>query len=220
MGKLSVKQMRELKKRLLYIKYINKQNHIGSCWTALPIIANIYEKMKEDDVFILSSGHAGVALYVVLESKGLITKEQAETLESHPYRNPELGIHCSTGSLGHGIGVAVGVALSKIDSNVYCLLSDGEMTEGSVWEALTFAEKECVYNLHVIINANGWTGLEDLDEFALQHLEEKVKVCFPNLDIKVKRTNSDIKPHLIGLDSHYKSLTKEQYETIIYRKSL
>jgi transketolase len=203
MGKLS-----KLQKRVIEIKYRQGENHIGSCLTAVPIIENIYKKMAHGDRFILSSGHAGVALYAVLEEKGILPYGVAETLESHPHRNEKYQIWASTGSLGHGIGIAVGMALVN-EGLVYCLLTDGECAEGSVWEALAIAEKEDVHNLHIFINANGWGGLDDID---IDKLEERLKTF--NLNIKVIRTNSDF-GEFKGLDSHYKSLTKQHYETFI-----
>ena len=204
----------KLKKRIIEVKYKQGENHIGSCLTALPIIAKIYEKMGKKDKFILSAGHAGVALYTVLEDRGLLPKGVIDKLESHPKRNEKYGIWCSTGSLGHGIGVALGMALSDVSKDIYCLLTDGECAEGSVWEALTIAEQEGVLNLHVCVNANGWGGLDDID---VDKLEERLKLF--NLDIKVIRTNSNFLD-LKGLDAHYKSLTKEQYEKALCSKTL
>jgi transketolase len=203
----------KLKKRLIEIKYNQKENHIGSCLTALPIIEKIYKKMGKEDKFILSAGHAGVALYVVLEELGILPRDVIEKLESHPKRNEDYGIWASTGSLGHGIGIAVGMALTGIQ--VYCLLTDGECAEGSVWEALAVAESENLSNLHIVINANGWGGMDDID---IDKLKERLKTY--NLDIKVIRTNSDLKPYLYGLEAHYKSLTKEEYEEIIRRRTI
>ena len=201
-------RLSKLQKRVIEIKYKQGENHIGSCLTAVPIIEGIYKKMKPEDRFILSAGHAGVGLYVVLEEKGLIPKSKIYKLESHPKRNEKYGIWASTGSLGHGIGIAVGMALTGIQ--VYCLLTDGECAEGSVWEALNIAESENLHNLHIFVNANGWGGLGDID---VDKLEERLKLF--NLDIKVVRTNSDF-GDFKGLDSHYKSLNKKQYEALIY----
>src|SRR3990167_542902 len=208
MGKLFIKQITALKRRVLEIKYKQGENHIGSCLTAVPIIARIYEKMGKNDKFILSSGHAGVALYAVLEKHGLLPKGIAERLESHPKRNIKYGLWASTGSLGHGIGIAVGMALT-LRGEIYCLLTDGECSEGSVWEALSVAEQENLSNLHIFINANGWGGLYDID---VDKLEERLKLF--NLDIRVIRTNSDF-GEFKGIDAHYKSLTQKQYEALL-----
>lgn len=197
-----------LKKRVVEIKYHQGENHIGSCLTAIPIIEEIYNKMGPKDKFILSSGHAGVALYAVLEAKHIMPLGIAQTLESHPKRNEKYKIWASTGSLGHGIGIAVGMALA-LKGNIHVLLTDGECAEGSVWEALSIAENNNLNNLYIYINANGWGGMGDIN---INKLEERLKTY--NLKIKIIRTNSDFGSYK-GLDAHYKSLTKEEYEKII-----
>jgi len=202
-------KLSKLQKRVITIKYKTKENHIGSCLTAVPIIEEIYNRMETGDKFILSSGHAGVGLYAVLEERGLIPKNKIYKLESHPHRNEKYEIWASTGSLGHGIGIAVGMALTGIE--VYCLLTDGECAEGSVWEALTIAEDNSLCNIHIYVNANGWGGLGSID---VDMLEKRLKTF--NLDIQVIRTNSDF-GEFKNLDSHYKSLTKEQYEKLIFK---
>lgn len=206
-------KIQKLKKRVIELKYLSKDGHIGSCLSALPIINKIYNKMKKKDRFILSSGHAGVALYTILENRGIMEKKLVEKQEVHPNRNIENGIWASTGSLGHGIGIAVGMAI-PCEYDVYCLLSDGECAEGSVWEALMIAEREDLKNLHIYINANGWGGLHEIDVFKLS---EKLRVF--NLNIQVIETNSDFYIYE-GLDAHYKSLKKDDYEKIICQKTI
>ena len=200
--------MNTLQKRILEIKFQQKENHIGSCLSALPIIESIYRKMRPEDRFVLSSGHAGVALYAVLEAKGYIPKEKTAKLSTHPIRNTKYKIHASTGSLGHGIGIAVGMAISG--RTTYCLLSDGEMAEGSVWEALTIADALKLKNLHIYINANGYGGMGKID---VEKLKQKIH-CF-DLNILVVHGQSNFGPFK-GLDAHYKSLSPEQYEALIH----
>jgi transketolase len=129
----------DLKKRILEIAYKNKLSHLGSYLSSLGIIEEIYKKKNPEDIFILSSGHAALALYVVLEK---YENKNAEYLlkkhGGHPHRDEENGIYCSTGSLGMGITVAVGRALANPKRKVYVLISDGECAEGSIWEALRF----------------------------------------------------------------------------------
>jgi transketolase len=198
----------KLKNRILKIKYLQGENHIGSCLSAVPIIKEIYDQMRLQDRFILSSGHAGVALYAVLESKGILPRSEILKLESHPVRNKKYKIWATTGSLGHGIGIAVGMALNQ-KREVYCLLSDGEMAEGSVWEVLTIASKLMLYNLHIYINCNGWAGLEETDMFTLEERTSNF-----NLDIDIRETDSNF--YHKGLDAHYKSLTKKEYEKSLF----
>jgi len=117
------------------------------------------------DRFVLSKGHASPLLYGVLEQKGVLTKEDLKSfrrinskLQGHPDMNKVTGVDMSTGSLGLGVGSAVGMALAgkldKKDYRVYTLLGDGEIQEGTVWEAFMSAAHYCLDNLCVIIDNN------------------------------------------------------------------
>lgn len=203
MGRISKKPFNSLEKRVLEIKAKRGDAWVGSCVTAVNIIDHIFKIKKKDEKFILSAGHAGCALYVVLEKYGIITKKQAETLISHPHLNPELGIYASTGSLGHGIGIALGMAISNPKKNVYCMLTDGECAEGSVWEALKIM-KEQAPNLKVYVNINGWNGLSKVDKKdlmkRLSYYIPKKNICFTECRL------------FKGLENHYRVITKEEYE--------
>ena len=199
--------MKELYKRLLDICYERQLHHLGSYFSALQIIEKIYSRKKEDDIFILSNGHAVVALYVVLEKYyGFDAVELHEKYGDHPKRNELDKLHCSTGSLGMGVTVAVGRALANPDRNVYCLLSDGECAEGSVWEALRFAYENKVTNLKLYVNANGWSAYDTVD---LDYLENRIKAFHP--DVNYVRTTVE---HfgLKGLHAHYTNFSEEQYK--------
>ena len=133
-----------LRKRILDISQKVSALHIGGTFSSAEIITVIYDKLinLKKDKFILSKGHAGILLYAILEQKKILKKKHLDNyctkngiLGVHPdYLNP--GISASTGSLGHGIGLASGMSLSKIYRNIYVLMSDGELMEGSVWEAI------------------------------------------------------------------------------------
>ena len=199
--------MKELYKRLLDICYERQLHHLGSYFSALQIIDEIYSQKNEDDIFILSNGHAVVALYVVLEKYyGLDAVELHEKYGDHPKRNELDKLHCSTGSLGMGVTVAVGRALANPDRDVYCLLSDGECAEGSVWEALRFAYENKVTNLKLYVNANGWAAYDAVD---LDYLEKRIKAFHP--DVNYMRTTVE---HfgLKGLHAHYTNFNEEQYK--------
>ncbi len=199
--------MKELYKRLLDICYERQLHHLGSYFSALQIIDEIYSQKNEDDIFILSNGHAVVALYVVLEKYyGLDAVELHEKYGDHPKRNELDKLHCSTGSLGMGVTVAVGRALANPDRDVYCLLSDGECAEGSVWEALRFAYENKVTNLKLYVNANGWAAYDAVD---LDYLEKRIKAFHP--DVNYVRTTVE---HfgLKGLHAHYTNFNEEQYK--------
>ncbi len=186
------------KERILDISFRHKLSHLGSCLTALPIIESIYAKKRPEDKVVISEGHCHLAHLVVMGSLRLVDAEQKLT---------ELGIHCdrragcdvSTGSLGQGLPIAVGMALADGSRDVYCLVSDGELAEGSCFEALRIAEEQKLDNLKVYLNANGWGGYQAID---VDKLEKRVKAFgFP---VEIVRTNSDIGLWAVGNASHYK----------------
>jgi transketolase len=192
-------------KRLLEIAYERRLSHLGSCITALPIIAQIYKEKKRDERFVLSQGHAGLALYVVLEQFGYDAYELLDWCGVHPDRS-HIAIDCSTGSLGQGLPIAVGMALADRTKNVYCLISDGEAMEGAVIEALRIAYEQKLNNLLVFVNANGYGATREINFDQLKTLLNGVG--FPVMMIK---TNSDLWC-CKGIDSHYHIITKEEMD--------
>lgn len=199
----------ELKKRLLKLLYDHNEEHVGSCFTCINIIDDIYQRMNKNDVFILSNGHASYALYVVLEKyyDHVDADELAELHGGHPNLDKENHIHCSTGSLGLGILVAVGRAIASPDKNVFVTITDGECAEGSVWEALRYIKDQNVQNIEVHVNANGWACYDPVD---VDSLERRCKAFLP--EIVFHRTQVEQFPFLNGMDAHYMKLTKEDYE--------
>lgn len=121
----------------------------------------------DEDIFVLSNGHISPAFYSVLARSGYFQLKELSTfrkintrLQGHPSTNEGLpGIRIATGSLGQGLSVAIGVALAKKlngdDSIVYCLLGDGELQEGQIWEAAMFAADKKLDNIIVIVDYNG-----------------------------------------------------------------
>jgi len=179
-----------LKERIITISKNLGHNHIGSSLTAVEIIDEIYKEKEPDEKFVLSNGHAALALWVVthpLDDEALPIKECLHADSSW--------CDCSSGSLGHGLGIAVGMALSDRSKNVYCMISDGECAEGSIWEALRIAYDEDLFNLKVYVNANGWASYRSVD---LDLLENRLKTFFP---VIFRRTVQE-KP-FTGLDGHY-----------------
>jgi transketolase len=197
--------LQKLSKRVLELSFKHKLAHIGSCLTALPIIYDIYEAKAEDDIFILSNGHAGLALYVVLENKYGVNAEVLFLKHGvHPCRDDK--IYCSTGSLGMGIAVAVGAAIADTTRKVYCLISDGECAEGVVWEALTCWETHSLHNLLIHVNMNGYSACAKVNK---NRLIEKLLAFCPSIII---HKTSNYLSSLKDLDAHYHVLTQEEYE--------
>jgi len=197
-----------MKKRLLELCYNNRLHHLSSYFTSIDIISDNYSEKKEDDIFILSAGHAVAALYVVLENKyGLDAQKLLETHGEHPKFSKEDRIYCSTGSLGMGLTVAVGYALANRDRDVYCLISDGEAAEGCIWESLAFCYIHKINNLKLFVNANGFCAYDKVD---VDYLESRIKAFLPSSVFC--RTSNEEFPFLGGLEGHYKTLTLEEYE--------
>jgi transketolase len=200
--------MKELRKRLVEIAYKNKLGHLGSYFSSLEIIDEIYSKMDKDDIFILSSGHAALALYVCLEKyKGVNAEMLFEKHGGHPHRDEENFIHCSTGSLGLGITVALGRAVANPNRKVHVLISDGECAEGSIWESLKTIVEQNITNIEVYVNVNGYAAYMEVDSV---YLEQRLKAFLPSINIR--HTSVEQFPFLKGLNAHYHVMNEENYQ--------
>lgn len=169
--------------------------HLGSCLSCAEILAVLYRdvmridpknpKWSDRDLFVMSKGHAGAALYATLAESGFFSTSD---LEKH-YQNGSIfsghvshkgipGVEVSTGSLGHGLSIAAGMALSikkrNQNRNVYCLLSDGECDEGMTWEAALFAAHHKLSGLCAIVDYNKIQSLGDVkDVIELEPFSDK-----------------------------------------------
>ena len=175
----------EVRKNIVTAVHAAKCGHPGGSLSAADIMTYLYyEEMNIDpadpkkadrDRFVLSKGHVAPALYSVLAEKGYFAKEEliklrktGEMLQGHPDMKGTPGVDMSAGSLGQGISVAVGMALSAKLSNedyrVYTMLGDGEIQEGQVWEAAMFAGHRKLDNLVVIVDNNNLQIDGSIDE--------------------------------------------------------
>ena len=203
--------MVDLKKRLIEIAYKHKLGHLGSYLSALEIIDSIYKKMDRDDIFILSSGHAALALYVCLEKyRGQDAEELFLKHGGHPHWDEEVGIHCSTGSLGLGITIALGRAIANKNRKVYVLVSDGECAEGSVWEALKTIVEEKINNIEIHVNVNGYAAYKEVD---IKYLSNRLKTFLP--EINIHYTTVEHFSFLKGLNAHYHIMKENDYQTTL-----
>jgi transketolase len=165
--------------RRLILKHSKRANvgHIGSCLSVVEIIAALYSHVlriptpssPDRDRFILSKGHAALTLYAALVLKGYLAEDALDSfcgdgslLGVHP-EAALTGVDFSTGSLGHGLSIAAGSALAArmqgSNRRAYCLISDAECNEGSVWEAAMFAAHHRLGNLKAILDLNGQQAL-------------------------------------------------------------
>ena len=164
---------RQIRRIILDQSYRAHVGHIGSALSIVDIISALYgnilnipnQEDRDRDRFVLSKGHAALAIYAVLFLKGWITEETLNTfhkdnslLGTHPERALK-GVDFSTGSLGHGLAYGAGAALAArlqgSSRRVFVLVSDGECNEGSLWETVMFAAHHRLSNLVVIIDLNG-----------------------------------------------------------------
>jgi len=153
-----------------------KDGHIPSAFSIIDIISALYERhlkydaknprSAERDYFILSKGHGCLSLYVVLEKYGFISPQDIQLfcksggiLGEHPDCTKVPGAEASTGSLGHGfplaVGIALGLRIQAMDNKVYVLVGDGESHEGTIWEAANVAANLQLGNLCVVVDWNG-----------------------------------------------------------------
>lgn len=220
-----------MKQKIIELSKKHDLSHIGSCLSSYNGIEAVYNVKKTNEKFILSNGHAGLALYCVLEDKFGINAEQLLKYGIHPNRLSVIvndgmvstPIDCSTGSLGMGLTVAVGMALANRNKNVYCMISDGEMSEGCIWESLRIVSENKLINLKLLLNANGWGAYKKIntDEliprfqsfgWAVSKCKNKVSDIEKSLNIDIDfpivtfiETNSNFE-QVKGLDCHYVKL--------------
>lgn len=217
--------------RIVELTFRSSLSHLGSCLSSVDLIDAVYKIKKGQDKFVLSNGHAGKALYAILEKYGKIKDQNiSEKLGVHPDRDESLGIYVSTGSLGQGLPIALGMAIANKKENVYCMISDGECAEGSIWEALRITADKKINNLIIIINANGWGAydpislnnlvkrfkgfgfyVKKINGHSFKEICEVLKSTFIKPTIIFAETTVEQLPFLKGQDAHYCIMTKDNY---------
>lgn len=147
---------KQIRKAILNDSYKAGACHIGSALSCVDILCDLYYKiLNKGDIFIFGKASGIATLYAILEDKGII-KNAWKYLKKYPLPSKEVkGVIWSGGSLGMGLGIATGVALGNRKKNVYVLLGDADLQEGSTYEAALFARHHNLTNLNVIVDANG-----------------------------------------------------------------
>ena len=165
-----------LRLKILEMYFTANAGHIGCSLSCIDLmIGSLISHRKENEVFLLSKGHAAASLYACLHELGEISDEvlatyykNGTTLPAHPAPNKIKGIPFATGSLGHGLPIASGIAqgnkILQNDEFTYVLMSDGETNEGTTWEASHYAVANKLDNLIVMIDKNGLQGFGNTDE--------------------------------------------------------
>lgn len=170
-----IENLKQIREKIVLASTRAKEGHIPSALSILDLLWCLYDSVlklhpfdQNRDVFIMSKGHASIGLYCVLAHKGLIDDAVLSSFASfdsilggHPDRNKVPFVEASTGSLGHGMPIAVGVALSKkiggFGGSAYVLVGDGECNEGSIWESALLANEHELNNLCCIVDHNHTT---------------------------------------------------------------
>lgn len=248
----------QLRKKILEIIYESQASHIASCFSMVEILSAIYRsvdlnkiksKEYERERVIVSKGHSAAALYVVLDYYGLLKEGEIKNY----YKNGSLlsghvthhvsAVEHSTGALGHGLSVGLGIATGfkskKINSRVYVVCGDGELQEGSNWEALMLAGHLKLNNLCLFVDCNKLAGVGKLDNVCcLEPLKSKLEIFgWSAFEVdghneekiyeKIQETKKTEKPTVIICNTikgkgvsfmennnvwHYRPPNKEEYE--------
>jgi len=174
----------ELRRKILKMAYAGNSVHIGCAFSIVEILAVIYRNhlrypgndpnALERDYFVLSKGHGVMAQYACIHELGWISNEQLTNYFSDGSELKGLsdsrisGLEVTSGSLGHGFSVGVGLAmgskLSNLDQKTYVLVGDGEINEGAIWEGALFASHNKLKNFMVIVDANGYQAMGPTNE--------------------------------------------------------
>lgn len=176
MDKREEQLLKELRKKIFITGYKGGMAHIASCYSCLELLYALYLKgilridsknpfWEDRDRFVLSKGHAGLALYAVMVKAGLLSEEEFNSylqpggnIGGEPCMRDCQWVEATTGSLGHGLSFSVGIAMAlksnKSPARVYVLLGDGECEEGTVWEAAMSATAFKLDNLVAILDCN------------------------------------------------------------------
>lgn len=249
--------MKQLKKEIVESAFSSGEGHIPSSLSILDILWVLYSKIltvdpkkpndPNRDYFILSKGHASLGLYAVLAEKGFFDKKKLKDfcrfgnmLGGHPNRKKVPGVEASTGSLGHGLpiaaGIAMGLKIQKKKQKVFVIIGDGESNEGTVWETALLASHHNLDNLCCIVDYNhstdraldlknvankfasfGWTSVS-VDGHNHKEIEKALKTKHQGSPLAV--IANTIKGY--GIKSiennpawHHKSPNKEELETLM-----
>ena len=195
----------EARKKILTMVHKAGTSHIASNFSVIDIATVLYENLKEGDEVVWSKGWAAASVYYFLAKQGKIPCEDLDKFPNPPYLGLAEtfvnGVLVSGGSVGHGLSMAVGIALAKKRSGqggiVYCVMSDGELNEGSVWEAVIMAAHHKLDNLVAIIDQNGWQAMGRTEDI---------------LDVNPLNAFEGFGWHAVALDGHdYEKLDNGMY---------
>ena len=184
--------------------------HLGGSFSLIETLVVLFElTLKKTDKFILSKSHASFPLCIILRMKGYNTK-----MTTHLELDKKNAIHCTTGSLGHGLPIATGMAFAKNkqkkNGKIFVMISDGECQEGTTWESLLIASKHELDNLIILVDYNKIQALSRIeDALPLNNLKKKFSSFNLNC-LNVKNGHS-----FVDLISTFKLIKKNKKPTVI-----
>lgn len=171
---MDLQRKANLYRKELFEKFVEvKQGHPGSTFSMLEIVTTLYHAgyVGLEDKVLISKGHATVALYPILKDLHILPKEDWDNWGKNKdtclrvFGNVSIpGIDMTSGSLGHGVGVGAGMALADPNKHVYVIISEGELYEGSTWEALLFVAHRQIPNMTIFIDVNNLIILGQTDD--------------------------------------------------------
>lgn len=231
---------KKIRQNILKASFEANACHIGSALSCVEILVALYFRiLKKGDVFLFSKASGASAFYAILAEKGIISRQKlAFYLKKYPLAGKEIpGVIWSAGSLGHGLPVAVGMALADRKRKVYCLVSDGELEEGTTWESALFVNHHQLDNLTVIVDRNyfqacgkteeilkleplkdkwesfGWQA-QEINGHSFSEIESALKVKHKRPLIIIAKTVKGKSVDFMenNFEWHYKNLTAELYE--------
>ena len=191
------------KLKIIEYSYQNQLAHVSSCLNAVEPLRDIYTVKKPDDKVVLSCGHSYLAQRVILEDLGVDVPKDFRT---HPDRGT--GIDCSTGSLGMGFPISLGMALAHPEKTVFCVTSDGEWAEGSCFEALRLMADLPVPNVQLYIIANGFSAY---DKVSVADLKKRITPFIWKMKQSVTMYHPKHPACLSGVNGHYKKISEKDY---------
>ena len=205
-----ISKAKELRQQTFNAFVEHGEAHLGGSFSMIEMLLALYESvLQAEDKFILSKAHASFPLCLLLRQKGFNTK-----ISTHLELDPANGIHCTTGSLGHGLPIATGMAMARKRLNhpgrIYVMISDGECQEGTTWESLLIGAAHALDNLIVLVDYNKIQALTTLNEaLPLESLSAKFRAfnweceevmdghSFDQLVPALKKTSSLSKPRVL-----------------------
>ena len=203
-GAVSIKQwLMDNKQRILDISKKLGLSHIGSNISALEIYEEIYAKKKPQDIVIADNAHSHLS-HLIVANPDMTNDEIAAIIKLH-------GIHCDRkagcdawgGSLGHGLGIGIGYALADRKRDVYVIVSDGSMMEGSNWEALRIASELNLSNMKIYCNFNGYTAVSNVNRV---DTIERMRAFNKNENLWIAYRPTENGEGFEGVQGHYKKL--------------